>query len=864
MRPNVLLSRRWLRMSSSRLAAYGAAVVLAAGLTISAVSAAMASGHPPASGAGHAGATGHRILATGSPGIPGGPAGGVAQAAGPRPPRSVTVLLPTGDRVRLDVTGNGLPQATPVPATVNGRLRRPATFMRFTWGGDQYVVPDAALPYLRSALDPRLFDVSYLARARLDTSSAGIPVHITYTSPAAAAGLPGVRVIHRSGVTATATIGARQATRLGQFLAAQWRAAYARHSPVPVGRLPGIAKITLAPPRSAPPPPASLTQAPARPGAAAKGLPFYTLTLKATDLNGNPGTFGGIVQNVGNASLFDQDSCAFIGFQCGASAGTESLSVPRGTYSLAISVVTPDSAGGFVTALVVKPQVTVHSNTTVTLDARTAVPYSVHLHTAVSATQRIDELAFWRTSASGGADGAIGGFPAVFLGLVSYSPNPYPGLAADALRATPTAPVTAGSFFFDASTQLSGGSAPGPQYVLDFPDRGSIPSSLTYTVPAKALTRVHSHLYQTPLSSGCTRVLVNSFVFFPVGNGAWNSQEFQASAVAGERTDYWYSGDPALDLWQYIAIYNPFDSCPLPILGLNGPIQSIRHGQQITATWNRAPLAPSSLAPPYWGGDFLSLAANDDLEFLGKNLRDPRRLTACTACRQGDIGALNVLAYGDSGPAQYDDWLYTGEDSALRFYRNGTLAIDTAAGDRRSLPLGFELPLLPQPATYRLDWTEGQRNGDAPPGASIETDWTFRSGPADPAASLPATETCAPDATRPCAFLPLLFPSYDLPLNDSNQATAGTPEQVNFMVTGQQNAPAPSGLSAAVSASFDGGQTWTTPQAAASLGGGRFTATISQPPLASTDGFVSLRVTATDGSGDSVTQTITDAYGLTS
>ncbi|MBO0814642.1 MAG: hypothetical protein J2P30_05760, partial [Actinobacteria bacterium] len=91
----------------------------------------------------------------------------------------------------------------------------PSTFMQFTGGGDQYVVPDAAVPYLHSTLDPRLFDVSYLARAHLGTGSTGLPVHITYTSPAATASLPGVQVARRTGATATATISTAQASGLG-------------------------------------------------------------------------------------------------------------------------------------------------------------------------------------------------------------------------------------------------------------------------------------------------------------------------------------------------------------------------------------------------------------------------------------------------------------------------------------------------------------------------------------------------------------------------------------------------------------------------------------------------------------------------
>jgi hypothetical protein len=829
----------------------GTALALAAGVSGAAVSASAATTTGP--GSGHA-----VILATGNAPSSGVPAG-AAPAAQPQVPQTTTVTLPTGDHVRLR-TGGGSQQATPIPAgSVRGVPRSAATFIKFSMDGDQYVVPDAAVPYLNSVLDPRLFDVSYLARAHLGTQgSAGIPVHITYTNGAQTASVPGLHVTSRSGATASGNITTAGASLLGGLLTSRSHAARSRHFPVPAAGLPGIKSISLAPPAGAPALPPNPAQAPAR--AAGDALPYYTLTLNATDQNGDPGTFAGIIQNVNNAALFTQET--FLTENPGT--GTESVSVPEGTYSLAISIVTPDPSGtGFDTALVIKPQVTVDSNTTVNLDARTAVPYTAKLDTTVSSTVRADDLNFWR-SAKGGVAGVDGTDPYGILGmgLYSVSPNTLPQIWADRLLATPTAPVSDGSFMFDAQTMLSNSSSqgPGPMYVFDFPHQGTIPSSLTYTVPAAALTTVHSNLYQPPPSTGCTASVVNTNVFFPVGNGAWTDNEFLVSAAAGKRTDYWYSTDPGLDLWQYTAGYGG-DNCSTS-LAFNGPVWSIHPGQQITAAWNKAPLAPASLAPPYWGDGFMSQAAADDINFLGKNLGDPRALTVCTACRQGDIGTLNILPFGDSGPAQYDNWLYfPGRDSTLLFYRNGALALDTG---NTSTPIGLELPLLSQPATYQLDWTEAGRTGDAQSGATIDTDWTFRSGPADPPARLRATETCPPDVTRRCSFLPLLFPAYNLPLNDNNQATAGTPEPINFTITGQQNSPLPRRLSATVSASFDGGQTWTTPQASESLGDGQFTTMITQPALSATNGFVSLRVTAQDASGDSVTQTIIDAYGLTS
>jgi hypothetical protein len=59
--------------------------------------------------------------------------------------------------------------------------------------------------------------------------------------------------------------------------------------------------------------------------------------------------------------------------------------------------------------------------------------------------------------------------------------------------------------------------------------------------------------------------------------------------------------------------------------------------------------------------------------------------------------------------------------------------------------------------------------------------------------------------------------------------------------------------------SFDGGKTWR-PATVTALGGGRFRAAFTAPAGA----FVTMRVTAADAAGGSVTETIFRAYQTTS
>ena len=67
--------------------------------------------------------------------------------------------------------------------------------------------------------------------------------------------------------------------------------------------------------------------------------------------------------------------------------------------------------------------------------------------------------------------------------------------------------------------------------------------------------------------------------------------------------------------------------------------------------------------------------------------------------------------------------------------------------------------------------------------------------------------------------------------------------------------------SARVQVSYDDGATWTDAPVQA-IGGERFAATYRQPEASTTTGYVSLRVEATDGDGNSVDQTLIRAYRL--
>ena len=352
---------------------------------------------------------------------------GTGWSSRPRLPAATTIRLPTGERVRLAELPDGEQTVTPLGAGAS------SGFVRFSFGGQQYMIPYEAVPYLGSVLDPRLFDVSYLAAAHL--SRAGLPVRITYRS-GPVRGLPGIRVTHTAGDTAAGTITAAQAPLLGRFLADRWRAGQAG--------LAGIAGISLAQ-RPVPGPSGGAAHTAAGPGA--HGPRYHTLTLRFIGRDGKPAEAVGIVQNVGDARLgtyLIEPTVPTGRPPISGQRGPISFSLPDGTYSIMFSILTPHPGTvlGVDAALVVKPQVTLGSDETITLDARQARLYRAAVAPRVSAPVRVDQIDLWRGSVTGGGCG--GPVASVGMGLYSYS-GVY-GYTGSQLRATPTQPVTEGSF----------------------------------------------------------------------------------------------------------------------------------------------------------------------------------------------------------------------------------------------------------------------------------------------------------------------------------------------------------------------------------------------------------------------------------
>ncbi|MET7968387.1 hypothetical protein [Micromonospora sp. NPDC005305] len=224
-------------------------------------------------------------------------------------------------------------------------------------------------------------------------------------------------------------------------------------------------------------------------------------------------------------------------------------------------------------------------------------------------------------------------------------------------------------------------------------------------------------------------------------------------------------------------------------------------GRTYAQTWNAAPFGPTVGGAP----------ALTPLGYAG---------------RDGDtISAASPPLFGDATgrPASRDDL-----PVHLRLSRNGTeiATADSAYAD---------FPVPPGKATYRLEATVTRGAPDTL-STSVSVAWTFTSAHTVKPERLPLT------TARP-------MPALD----DTNTARAGTTMTLPVALDRLAGSTAAPGRTLGVSASFDDVRTWVA------LPVHRGAALVRHPRR---PGFVSLRLTATDSAGNTVTQTIQQAYRI--
>ncbi|RKF24610.1 S8 family serine peptidase [Micromonospora globbae] len=202
--------------------------------------------------------------------------------------------------------------------------------------------------------------------------------------------------------------------------------------------------------------------------------------------------------------------------------------------------------------------------------------------------------------------------------------------------------------------------------------------------------------------------------------------------------------------------------------------------------------------------------------------------------RTGDTLDVRVPEFVDAdghfGPAGVSEEQDTVQ---ARLSRDGRQIADLSGG-------WAPVTTTPGAARYRLDVSTARSSEEWRWATRTETAWEFTS--ARPAGDGPRA-------------LPLLQVDYQVPADLRGEVSGRTAHRLGLTLRQPAGVPAPTGAGVRVDVSFDGGRSW---RAASVKGSGtRFTATVPAGR-----GTVSLRVRAADRAGNTVEQTVIDAYGL--
>ncbi|MEJ3747897.1 S8 family serine peptidase [Actinomycetes bacterium KLBMP 9797] len=230
------------------------------------------------------------------------------------------------------------------------------------------------------------------------------------------------------------------------------------------------------------------------------------------------------------------------------------------------------------------------------------------------------------------------------------------------------------------------------------------------------------------------------------------------------------------------------------------PAMAYQSGQSYQEQWSRGVFGPTVASPAY----------------------DHQWVT-----RTGDKLLVLAPLYGDgAGRAGYSG-IATGR---IGLSRDGAPPAEVAGVSGE-----FEVP--PEAAQYRLEMV-AERTGPATLSTEVRVAWTFRSAHVEGAAAV---------------RMPLSTVRFAPRVDSENAAPAGTTATIPVTVTAQPESAAGANRSLAVDVSYDDGVTW----APAPVVGGEVRV---QHPAA--PGYVSLRATAVDTAGNTVTQSVIRAYKL--
>ncbi|MFI6124877.1 S8 family serine peptidase [Streptomyces sp. NPDC051064] len=244
-----------------------------------------------------------------------------------------------------------------------------------------------------------------------------------------------------------------------------------------------------------------------------------------------------------------------------------------------------------------------------------------------------------------------------------------------------------------------------------------------------------------------------------------------------------------------------------------------------------------SLASSVSGPVVYPAGKTTDVEWFGPVVRPRINAGAQPPLRTGNDIDIVLPSWGDSGGDHTNYVAFGSTDTTQKtsLYRGDTLVAGGDAGVTATVP--------PKKATYRLVHTATRTATAAfPYSTATRSEWTFAS--------------TAPRRANDSEQLPLVQMDYALPTSDSGKAAANasllvTPLHIEGGATAALH-------TSKVQLSYDDGATWTTARLSGK-GNGRVSVLLHAPASAR---YLTLRVQAGDSRGNSVTQTIVRAAGI--
>ena len=636
-----------------------------------------------------------------------------------------------------------------------------------------------------------------LAALRRAERDGRLPVRITYQGPVPR--LPGVTVTHAAAGIATGFLTTGSAPAFGAALSRQFAADHDRAAYGTDGLFADGVSIALA---GGPPP------RPSRPR-----FVLHTITIRGTDLAGRP-------DNGDSISLISADNTNIVAGGGVFRNGIARMTVPAGHYWGSGLIF----AKGKV-AFVFPPEFTVPAsgrNPRVTMDGRAATSV---LSVSTPRPAVIDSESF--TQIIRGKAGPPAGFALTVLGVLARQLH----LLAAPAHYSPAL----GSLQTFSQMQLASPRGARQQYAysLDFPGPlNQVPSQHYTADPAHLATVTENYFQDKPSAGGWATAggtvpeLEGGLADFP-----------NPLRLPGQQIQY-FTADPAV-FWQ--SRYVEFGKTLAG--GQAGALRSYRPGEQLTEDWGRYPLHP---------------APEVSLQSQASAL--PGFSAPPMAARAGDTLSLSPTAFSDSTPGHLGGGLLPDPGATVtEHYQISQDGTRLAAGDASAGIPPVRLSARPSAVRFTLSARRSGPHYVLSPAST--TTWQWRSQ-RDPAATVPAPWACPAAArpatrlTRKCAVQPMMTLAYQVAGLSPAGATAPGRQQVGLSTGHLQLAATPAITTAGLQASFDDGRTWQAAQVTAGSTAGQFTASFTAPAGA----FVTLRATASDAAGGSVTETITRAY----